>query len=269
MGVHLLSICDLSTGIVLFEQKWQWRDGAHSTSVGNLVRSFFQLAREIDNGDIGKVMFELPSDPPCDADGLDVLGDSAPGAESRTMRMICARNEQVLAVLFDDAEAQATPKLKLKALRRSLDAALAAFTERCGERLAALQAGGQLREMAYGHATDQLDQLDAVGLTDQFQDFLPIALELFKTKSNSQAPAKLAHGVDGGSGGGGGGGHAVRAGADSGATLPNAEGPTACLAPVPPPPPLQATSGSASGLPPPPPDRGDSAAPSAFSEFFS
>ena len=45
----LVSVCDASTGVVLFEERFEaWRAGANSKGVGRLVRSFFQIAREID-----------------------------------------------------------------------------------------------------------------------------------------------------------------------------------------------------------------------------
>lgn len=48
--LRLVSVCDQETGVCLFQRAWQWRGDQERSSIGNLVQSFYQFAREVDQG---------------------------------------------------------------------------------------------------------------------------------------------------------------------------------------------------------------------------
>lgn len=48
--LRLLSVCDKETGVCLFQRAWQWRGDQERSSIGKLVQSFYQFAREVDQG---------------------------------------------------------------------------------------------------------------------------------------------------------------------------------------------------------------------------
>ena len=128
--LRLVTVCDAATGVVLFEEKWHWHEGANSEGAGRLVRSFFQIAREIDDGTISRVVFELPpqsapAEPPAPASSPaigstkrfefggsgggsvggsgDTMVPSPPlrrGRPVERMEMLCTRSASVLVVLF-------------------------------------------------------------------------------------------------------------------------------------------------------------------------
>lgn len=50
--LRLLSVCDKETGVCLFQRAWQWRGDQERSSIGKLVQSFYQFAREVDQGGI-------------------------------------------------------------------------------------------------------------------------------------------------------------------------------------------------------------------------
>lgn len=50
--LRLLSVCDKETGVCLFQRAWQWRGDQERPSIGKLVQSFYQFAREVDQGGI-------------------------------------------------------------------------------------------------------------------------------------------------------------------------------------------------------------------------
>lgn len=48
--LRLVSVCDTETGACLFQRTWQWRGEQERSSIGKLVQSFYQFAREVDQG---------------------------------------------------------------------------------------------------------------------------------------------------------------------------------------------------------------------------
>lgn len=48
--LRLVSVCDKETGVCLFQRTWQWRGEQERSGIGNLVQSFYQFAREVDEG---------------------------------------------------------------------------------------------------------------------------------------------------------------------------------------------------------------------------
>lgn len=88
--LRLLSVCDAEDGSVLFERVWHWL--RRESNLGNLVRSFFQIARQLDHGVVSRVVFETTHVP----DDND-LRDAPP---LERMQMLCTKNEQVMVALF-------------------------------------------------------------------------------------------------------------------------------------------------------------------------
>ena len=85
-ALRLLSICDSESGVVLFDRIWNWPADADATGVGNLVRSFFMIAKQLDHGMISRVIFETPP-----------LTDTF-----ATMEMLCTKNERVVVAVFHE-----------------------------------------------------------------------------------------------------------------------------------------------------------------------
>lgn len=53
-----ITLCDAKTGFVILEHIYQWPEQAVTTNLGSLILSFYQFAREVDDGDIVSVNFE-------------------------------------------------------------------------------------------------------------------------------------------------------------------------------------------------------------------
>lgn len=84
--LRLLTVCDAENGVVLFERLWQWNLGDKPQGVGNLVRSFFQIAKQLDHGMVTRVVFEDPED------------------SSQQMQMVCTKNREIVVALFYDED---------------------------------------------------------------------------------------------------------------------------------------------------------------------
>lgn len=84
--LRLLTVCDAENGVVLFERVWQWNLGGRPQGVGNLVRSFFQIAKQLDHGMVTRVVFEDPE------------------VSSQQMQMVCTKNREIVVALFYDED---------------------------------------------------------------------------------------------------------------------------------------------------------------------
>ena len=95
----MLSVCDAEDGSVLFERVWKWLRFEDSMLVGNLVRSFYQIARQLDHGVVSRVVFETTA---TDDDFT-----------TSRMQMLCTKNEHVTVALFYElrADDEATDSL--------------------------------------------------------------------------------------------------------------------------------------------------------------
>lgn len=85
-ALRLLSICDSESGVVLFDRAWRWPSASDPKGVGNLVRSFFLVAKQLDHGMVTRVVFESPPDV----------------AEEEIMVMLCTKNERVVVAVFHE-----------------------------------------------------------------------------------------------------------------------------------------------------------------------
>lgn len=90
--LRLLTVCDAENGLVLFERVWQWSEGCDPQGVGNLVRSFFQIAKQLDHGMVTRVVFEKPID------------DEEGSPSEPRMQMLCTKNREIVVALFYDDE---------------------------------------------------------------------------------------------------------------------------------------------------------------------
>lgn len=55
--VKNIRITDIETGVLLFERIYKWHEHANTASLGSLIQSFFQFAREVDDGGSGFFLF--------------------------------------------------------------------------------------------------------------------------------------------------------------------------------------------------------------------
>ena len=93
-ALRLLSVCDSESGEGLFERVWRWPEGADPKGVGNLVRSFFLVARQLDHGMISRVVFEAPEDEAALVPHAGI---------GEAMEMLCTRNERVVVAVFHES----------------------------------------------------------------------------------------------------------------------------------------------------------------------
>eukprot|EP01006_Ploeotia_vitrea_P010658 TRINITY_DN27648_c0_g1_i1.p1 TRINITY_DN27648_c0_g1~~TRINITY_DN27648_c0_g1_i1.p1 ORF type:complete len:188 (+),score=93.11 TRINITY_DN27648_c0_g1_i1:46-609(+) len=59
--MHRVNVYDKATGIPLYDRVWKWKDQEEQKSPGTvtgLVQFFYQFAREIDKGEVNRVVFE-------------------------------------------------------------------------------------------------------------------------------------------------------------------------------------------------------------------
>jgi len=102
--LRLLSVCDVDDGSVIFERVWKWLRREDSLSLGNLVRSFFQIARQLDHGVVSRVVFETSSMQSSDNENRDAVPATRTGSLER-MQMLCTMNEHVMVALFYELRA--------------------------------------------------------------------------------------------------------------------------------------------------------------------
>jgi len=106
--LRLLSVCDVDDGSVIFERVWKWLRREDSLSLGNLVRSFFQIARQLDHGVVSRVVFETSSMQSSDNENRDAVPATRTGSLERMYvdlpvkatwlcrQMLCTMNEHVM-----------------------------------------------------------------------------------------------------------------------------------------------------------------------------
>lgn len=95
--INNITISDAKTGFVLIERKYRWPVMANSANLGSLTQSFYQFAREVDDGFIESVVFEGK-----EPHGSGSGSGRAVNRQQQTMQMICTRNNhQAITVYFD------------------------------------------------------------------------------------------------------------------------------------------------------------------------
>ena len=104
-----LNILDTPTGLSVFEKVWKWDGVETSEGVEALIRSFYQFSREIDDGEIQRVQFALPSSNASSRKHgrqgrRRPRGGDAGGIADSLMGMICERRAALSVVLFHGVE---------------------------------------------------------------------------------------------------------------------------------------------------------------------
>uniref|UniRef100_A0A7S2AXU9 Uncharacterized protein n=1 Tax=Octactis speculum TaxID=3111310 RepID=A0A7S2AXU9_9STRA len=93
--LSLLSICDSSTGISLYERRWRWHETARPEGVKNLVKALQSFAQGIDDGRISCVNFEQPRQTDSAATRRRGTNQSI-----ERLQMLCHRDESLEVTLF-------------------------------------------------------------------------------------------------------------------------------------------------------------------------
>mmetsp|Transcript_13622 Transcript_13622/g.22472 ORF Transcript_13622/g.22472 Transcript_13622/m.22472 type:complete len:235 (+) Transcript_13622:205-909(+) len=92
--VKNITISDAKTGFVILERKFRWPTHANSSNLGSLTQSFYQFAREVDDGFIESVVFEGKE--------RDSHGGGKSSKHHQTMQMVCTRNEyETVSIYYD------------------------------------------------------------------------------------------------------------------------------------------------------------------------
>eukprot|EP01112_Ceratiomyxa_fruticulosa_P013580 TRINITY_DN3820_c0_g1_i1.p1 TRINITY_DN3820_c0_g1~~TRINITY_DN3820_c0_g1_i1.p1 ORF type:complete len:119 (+),score=7.72 TRINITY_DN3820_c0_g1_i1:329-685(+) len=110
-----LDICDLKTGIPLFEKVWKFigTGTALCDGICKLMLTFFKMSKEMgDNGDVTSVMFEPNGPLPqfhyrASSSGGSLSSSSSSSKRNKTVitpqtRMACARTDLIAASVFHD-----------------------------------------------------------------------------------------------------------------------------------------------------------------------
>ncbi|CAM9716340.1 unnamed protein product [Discosporangium mesarthrocarpum] len=93
-SLKILNVCDKETGVCLFQQHWQWKESQEPASIGKLVRSFYQFAREVNGGDISCVNFTGQPRPNRRA--------SRRARSTSAMQMVCSQNDDIIVAVFHE-----------------------------------------------------------------------------------------------------------------------------------------------------------------------
>ena len=95
-----ITVSDSRTGFMLVERKFRWPTHANSSNLGSLTQSFFQFAREVDEGLIESVVFE-GKEPHSSGKSSSGSGSST-SKQHQTMKMVCSRNEfETISIYYD------------------------------------------------------------------------------------------------------------------------------------------------------------------------
>mmetsp|Transcript_16629 Transcript_16629/g.25026 ORF Transcript_16629/g.25026 Transcript_16629/m.25026 type:complete len:212 (-) Transcript_16629:252-887(-) len=98
-----ITISDARTGFVVIERVYRWPEQAVTTNLGSLIQSFYQFAREVDDGEIVSVNFEehKGTGKPRNRNSTGSGGRSHQ-KHVDTMKMVCRRNEKFVVSVFYD-----------------------------------------------------------------------------------------------------------------------------------------------------------------------
>lgn len=146
--LRLLTVCDAEDGVVLFERVWHWNPDGEPQGLGNLVRSFFQIAKQLDHGMVTRVVFE------------EALEEEE-GHEPR-MEMLCTKNREIAVALFYDIDDDFWG-LSDEADAAAVHAAMRQFVE-------------QSRELWRRHAGLAVPQPEVKGDEAEFNDTIDVLL---------------------------------------------------------------------------------------------
>ncbi|CAN0290891.1 unnamed protein product [Pylaiella littoralis] len=152
--LRLLSVCDKETGVCLFQRVWQWRGDQERPSIGKLVQSFYQFAREVDQGEISCVNFLVKSRTHRRVSSSQAARRTR-GPSTRSlpdsMQMLCTRNDDIIVAVFFDVKTCVTTSSESQgSVREFLNKVKHSFCETFTGRVASLRP--TLKGCADGHA---------------------------------------------------------------------------------------------------------------------
>ncbi|CAN0348592.1 unnamed protein product [Ectocarpus sp. 6 AP-2014] len=156
--LRLLSVIDKETGVCLFQRAWQWRGEQErsSVSIGKLVQSFYQFAREVDQGEISCVNFLVKSRTHRRVSSSQAARRTrGPSARSLpdSMQMLCTRNEDIIVAVFFDVKTCVTTSTENQgSVRQFINQASNSFCETFAGRVASLRP--TLKQCADGDMND-------------------------------------------------------------------------------------------------------------------
>lgn len=120
--VKNICISDVSTGLILFQRVYKWKDSLPIFNLGGLIQVFYQFAREVDDGVLNCVNFESGRKISTRMKNHDNLQ-----ARNQTMQMITAKTNDIIVSLFFDMQGMDMPSCeernKLKVMLHSVIAA--------------------------------------------------------------------------------------------------------------------------------------------------
>lgn len=125
--VKNITISDAKTGFVILERKFRWPTHANSSNLGSLTQSFYQFAREVDDGFIESVVFE----------GKERDSHGKSNKHHQTMQMVCTRNEYETVSIYYDTTNYYVDVVDSNNLLREIEEA---FARECGELLSQVSA---------------------------------------------------------------------------------------------------------------------------------
>mmetsp|Transcript_39508 Transcript_39508/g.63985 ORF Transcript_39508/g.63985 Transcript_39508/m.63985 type:complete len:162 (+) Transcript_39508:32-517(+) len=104
--VKRLSILDLGSQGCLHDFVWSWRGSSDGENLSSLVRSFYQFAKEIDDGDVTKVKFASATDSKPNRHNRSrsrtgpLLSGVRKTQEHEEMYLHCFKGEKVIVAAF-------------------------------------------------------------------------------------------------------------------------------------------------------------------------
>eukprot|EP00904_Undaria_pinnatifida_P002609 jgi/Undpi1/12349/HiC_scaffold_5.g02023.m2 len=167
--LRLVSVCCKETGVCLFQRAWQWRGDKGRSSIGNLVQSFYQFAREVDQGEISCVNFLVQSRTHRRVNSSQAAR-RARGPSTRalpdSMQMLCTRNEDIIVAVFFDVKTCVTTSTENQGnVREFLNQVKDSFCDTFAGRVVSIRS--TLKECADGNVNDGVLQ----SLQDEFAPF--------------------------------------------------------------------------------------------------
>eukprot|EP01038_Epipyxis_sp_PR26KG_P007860 gene7860-10669_t len=124
---HLIknvSILDAKSYHMLFQRVYKWNETEGFSNLPKLIQSFYQLARDVDTGEVTSVNFETGiTYAPRKLNNFDPQASTG----KKTMQMLTLRSKEIIISLFFDMQGLLTPtnedKQKLLVLLHSIKAA--------------------------------------------------------------------------------------------------------------------------------------------------
>ncbi|CAM9170906.1 unnamed protein product [Phaeothamnion confervicola] len=166
----MLSVSDATTGVCLYQRRWRWQDAKEPDGIGKLVMSFYQFARDLDDGEISCVNFEVSgqkhkrvaSAHQSARRGRNVSKTSPP----ESVQMLSCANPAIIVAVFHEIKAITTTSCDNTAsIRRFASGCRDSFSQLYGDKLA-----GELRP-TLRRLADEATEGDLVALQRHFWTF--------------------------------------------------------------------------------------------------